>query len=64
LRARELVRLMTGPLSALVCLGARELERLQACALVRLNASRNVGVGWASPVDETRAHVSVYRKLC
>ena len=61
LRARELVRLMTGPLSALVCSGARALERLQACALERLNASRNVGCGWRAAMGVT-AHVNVYRK--
>jgi hypothetical protein len=72
LRARKLVRLMTGPLFALACSDARKLERLQACALERLqacalerlNASRNVGCGWASPVVETRAHVNVYRMQC
>ena len=64
LRARKLVRLMTGQLSALVCSDTRELERLNARELVRLNASRNVGCDWASPVVETRAHVNVYRKLC
>ena len=58
--ARKLVRLMTGQLSALVCLGARELERLQACALERLNASRNVGCGWRAAFGAT-AHVNVYR---
>ena len=61
LRARKLVRLMTGQLSALACSDARELERLNARELVRLNASRNVGCGWRAAMGVT-AHVSVYRK--
>jgi hypothetical protein len=48
--------LMTGPLSALVCSGACELERLRACALVLFRES-----GLEGRYGKT-AHVSVYRK--
>ena len=59
---------MTGPLSALVCLDARELERLNACELERLNARAlerfaNNGLRLVSRYGIT-AHISVYRKLC
>ena len=50
---------MTGPLSALVCSGARELERLNARKLVRLCSS--VNRGWRAAFGAT-AHVNVYRK--
>ena len=58
LRARKLVRLMTGPLFALACSDARELERLNARKLVRLCSS--VNRGWRAAMGVT-AHVNVYR---